>query len=64
MPKEKNSADPAIWSAGNAARGSSIMVPIVYVELDAALLLDRGGDLVDLGPDDLELPDRSRPAGS
>ncbi len=27
MPKEKNSADPAMWSAVSAARGSSIMVP-------------------------------------
>ena len=34
MPKEKNSACSAISSATSAARGTSIMVPTVIVELD------------------------------
>ena len=43
VPKEKKSAFVAISSAVTAARGSSIMVPIVDVQLDALL----GGHLGD-----------------
>ncbi len=45
VPKEKNSADLAISPAVSAARGSSIMVPISGVHVDAGLLLDLGQHL-------------------
>ena len=33
VPKEKNSASSAIWSAVKAARGTSIIVPIEVLDL-------------------------------
>ncbi len=38
VPKEKNSATSAIWSASSAARGISIIVPSMYLHLAAGLL--------------------------
>ena len=44
VPKEKNSADAAIRSARNAARGSSIMVPTLNASSTPRLALHLLGD--------------------
>ena len=52
MPKLKNSASLAIWSATTQARGSSIIVPTRYFTFDALLgehLLGRVADDLRLG---------------
>ena len=55
VPNEKNSASFAISCAVIAARGSSIMVPIMKLRSMPTSLLDLLDRLERLGPDDREL---------
>ena len=55
MPKEKNSAAPAISPAVSAARGTSIIVPIVARDVDALGLGDLGEHPLGLLADRLQL---------
>ena len=58
MPKEKNSADPAILPGGERGPGQLDHGADQVRDLDALLLLHGRGDVLDPAPDDVELPHR------